>query len=257
MSLLLLRPDSAQLVLPQLPPHASATDEGRGHDEPALAVGWQPTGALGSLQPTAAAVQLSATVPAAPHEPAHRAGGAPSHRRVLEASACQLECSPNAWPAVRRTGDASNGYTTTWPGEYGVAFASDARVEWVSVVRTTPVDGTFSQYLTGPSNQTFVQAIKTDFLEVGDVRPPARPAPSRPLPRAGSVPRDAAACRAPRCDAHTPAAPADTRTHLALPPSAGRVVRRGGGGVGLGVHGGAARARGAGGGVAALPQARL
>lgn len=85
---------------------------------------------------------------------------------------CTATFTINSHPYVRRTGTASNGFASSayytsvdaWP-----VFFSDAELEYISILRTTPPLSAMPDHPRGASNATCGQNEKRDYLEVGDV----------------------------------------------------------------------------------------
>ena len=83
---------------------------------------------------------------------------------------CNAGFSCNALAAVRRSGTAENGwmpsdpFASAWPG-----FDSDSALEHVSIIRSTPIDPSYSSFWYGVSNASAYQGLKKAFAEVGDV----------------------------------------------------------------------------------------
>ena len=100
-------------------------------------------------------------------------------------TACSIAGHINAYPAVRRSGSASNGFKPSQEFEQLVAavgmppFVSDVALRWVSIIRTSPPDHSFSAWNTecsfaptcgvGVSNASLAASYKKEHVEVNDV----------------------------------------------------------------------------------------
>ena len=75
---------------------------------------------------------------------------------------CAITFSINSYPSVRRSGTAENGYVPhnynaiwdSFGASFFGSFVSDATLQYVSIIRTTPADVSFFQFMAGVSNAT-------------------------------------------------------------------------------------------------------